>query len=178
MGAMWQPMSGPRGTTPLARNSAMCQDTIRPQSSQSTHFPVIVCHVLSYGSDTCHRMDMICVTLAVVTHVTSLLVHLYLPCHQSVCPVILPCQLYGPCHVCANCVAMSYVWSYNLYSHLPRGTVRTVQSTFFLPVWKNEQNTISGAYDVHLSLFKLCWVRIDEAYAHVRFEAHSENFYF
>jgi hypothetical protein len=40
-----------------------------------------------------------------------------------------------------------------------------------LHVWKNEHNTISCSYDVRLSPFKLCWVRNDEAYAHVRFEA-------
>jgi hypothetical protein len=49
-------------------------------------------------------------------------------------------------------------------------TVRTVQSTKILHVWKNEQNVISFAYDVRLSPFKLCWVRNDKAYTHVRFE--------
>jgi hypothetical protein len=39
------------------------------------------------------------------------------------------------------------------------------------PIWKNEQIIILGAYDVRLIPFKLCWVRIDEAYAHVHFES-------
>jgi hypothetical protein len=41
----------------------------------------------------------------------------------------------------------------------------------FLPLWQSEQIAISGAYDVRLSPFKLHWVRINEAYAHVCFEA-------
>jgi hypothetical protein len=48
----------------------------------------------------------------------------------------------------------------------------------FLHVWRNEQNVISGAYDVCLSPFKLCWVRIDEAYAHVCFESILRTFIF
>jgi hypothetical protein len=72
-----------------------------------------VCHVSSAYSSTCphlphhvtrkHRTDMPCFTLAVVTRVTLRLVHLYLPRHQSVRPVNLPCQLYGPFHISANC---------------------------------------------------------------------------
>jgi hypothetical protein len=41
----------------------------------------------------------------------------------------------------------------------------------FLHVWQNEQNVIYFAYDIHLNPLKLCWVRIDKAYAHVYFEA-------
>jgi hypothetical protein len=48
----------------------------------------------------------------------------------------------------------------------------------FLPVWKNEQNAISFAYDVCLSPFKLCWVRNDEAYTRSCFEAILSTFIF
>jgi len=40
-----------------------------------------------------------------------------------------------------------------------------------LPIWENEQNAISGAYDVYLSPFKLHWVHIDAEYTHIRFES-------
>jgi hypothetical protein len=39
-----------------------------------------------------------------------------------------------------------------------------------LPVWPNEQIMTSFAYDVCLSMFKLCWVCINEVYTHVHFE--------
>jgi hypothetical protein len=147
-----------------------------------------------YGCAKCCSMDVPCVTLAVVTHVTFRLVHLYLPCHHSIHPVILPRQLYGPFHVNVNCVchvnctdpststqtvpATSFVRMYGLYIQLPHGTIQTIQSSFFLPVWKNEQITISRAYDVRLIPFKLCWVHIDEAYAHVHFEDIMRTFIF
>jgi hypothetical protein len=41
----------------------------------------------------------------------------------------------------------------------------------FLPVWQIEQNVISHSSDVCLNPFELHWVRDDEAYAPVRFEA-------
>jgi hypothetical protein len=57
-------------------------------------------------------------------------------------------------------------------------TVRTIQSTKILHVWQNEQNVISCSYDVCLSPFKLHWVRNNEAYTHVRFEAILNTFIF
>ena len=45
------------------------------------------------------------------------------------------------------------------------------QHQFFLPVWLNEQIAISLAPDVRLRRNELHWVRNDEAYALVRFEA-------
>jgi hypothetical protein len=41
----------------------------------------------------------------------------------------------------------------------------------FFHVWRNEQNAISQAHDIRLSPFKLRWVRINEEYTHIRFEA-------
>jgi hypothetical protein len=45
------------------------------------------------------------------------------------------------------------------------------QSMFFLPVWQIEQNVISHSSDVRLTPFEVRWVRDDEAYAPVHFEA-------
>jgi hypothetical protein len=41
----------------------------------------------------------------------------------------------------------------------------------FLFVWQNEQNMISHSFDVRLNPFELRWVREDEAYAPICFEA-------
>jgi hypothetical protein len=49
---------------------------------------------------------------------------------------------------------------------------------YFLPIWINEQNVISSAYDIHLIPFKLHWVCMDDAYAHVCFEAILITFIF
>jgi hypothetical protein len=57
---------------------------------------------------------------------------------------------YDPCHV-SNC------------------TDCTVSK--FLPVWQIEQNVISHSYSVCLNPFKVRWVRDDEAYVPVHFEA-------
>jgi hypothetical protein len=73
----------------------------------------------------CH-MDVTCVTLAVVTHVNSL--YAQSPCHVS---FHKPSQHIEPYH---GYLSMLVVWSYDLYSHLPRGTVWIVwivQSSFF-----------------------------------------------
>jgi hypothetical protein len=68
-------------------------------------------------------------------------------CHMS----------YGPCHV--------------LYGPATSTSVRTVQSTHFFCLFVDLNRTISLSSDVHLNPNKLCWVRDDEAYAPVRFEA-------
>lgn len=99
---------------------------------------VIPYHMSMYGHATCHRTSMPHFTLAVVTCVTLGLVHMSWPCqlhmpnHPATCHLQrLPRQLYGIHHVCANYVATSVVRSYDLYSQLPCGTVRTIQTTFF-----------------------------------------------
>jgi hypothetical protein len=62
--------------------------------------------------------------------------------------------------------------------HLPRQHVRTVQSTFFLPIWQIKQNVIYQSSDVHLTLFEVRSVRDDEAYAPVHFEMISKTLSF
>jgi hypothetical protein len=76
--------------------------------------------------------------------------HNCLPC---VVHLPLPCVV-RPCHIsiCTDC------------------TNYTV-NTFFLPVCHFEQNAISLSFDVRLNPNELRWVRDDEAYALVRFEA-------
>jgi hypothetical protein len=69
-----------------------------------------------------------------------------------------------------HCTCHVTVWSYDLYSQLPRQHCTDCTVIKILHVWKNEQIVISFAYGVCLSPFKLCWVRNDEAYAHVCFE--------
>jgi hypothetical protein len=135
-------------------------------------------------SDTCHRTK--------VPH------HLYgratcYPynddmCHPQIGPPIHPHQrpyAQSTCHV-------SSLEDSNCSCHASYMDVRPVQSAttwhcldctdciviIFLPVWQNEQITISGAYDVHLSLFKLRWVCINEVYTHICFEAIMRNFIF
>jgi hypothetical protein len=144
--------------------------------------PTITSHALSSFCTMPH------VTLVVVTHVTPRLVHMSCqhPYAQSTCqlclprvasksfhircmksatyvPIVLPCQLYGHTTYTVSC----HVALYELYSQ-----------HFFLPIWRNKQNVISGAYDVCLSLFKLCWVCINKAYTHIRFEANMRTLIF
>jgi hypothetical protein len=61
-----------------------------------------------------------------------------------------PCHVSnGPCHViCTDCIVNK-----------------------FLPVWQIRQNTISRSYSVHLNPFEVRWVRDNEAYVPVHFEA-------
>jgi hypothetical protein len=56
------------------------------------------------------------------------------------------------------------------YCHVSIRTDCTV-STFFLHVCHFEQNVISLSSDVRLNPNELCWVRDDETYAPVQFEA-------
>jgi hypothetical protein len=111
------------------------------------------CHV-SYGCTTLPRQSVPRVTLTVVPCVTLLLVHLSPSTTQTV-----------PMHHChITCMVVRAVQS------AATSTLYRLHSHQFLYVWQNEQIAISFAYDVHLSPFKLCWVHIEEAYAHVRFE--------
>jgi hypothetical protein len=48
----------------------------------------------------------------------------------------------------------------------------------FLPVWKIEQNVISHSSNVCLTLFEVRWVRDDEAYTPIQFEAILSTFNF
>jgi hypothetical protein len=70
------------------------------------------------------------------------------------------------------------VRSYRLYGHLPRQHCTDCTVSKILHVWKNEQNMISFSYDICLSLFKLHWVRNNEAYTHVHFEVIPRTFIF
>jgi hypothetical protein len=120
---------------------------------------------------------------------------LYLTCHQYRCATCHPCSgdmchsligppvtstsqstsVHGSTTYSTMYPATSVIRLYDLYNHLPRGIVRTVQTThstsFFLPVWTNEQIMICGVYNVCFIPFKLCCVCNIEAYAHVYFES-------
>jgi hypothetical protein len=80
---------------------------------------------------------------------------------------ILPHVAMSFIHICQLSTTQLCHVSYGLPA-----AVRTVQSTsLFLPVCHFEQNVISLAPDVRLNPNELRWVRNDEAYALVRFEA-------
>ena len=64
-------------------------------------------------------------------------------------------------HTCHVLYRLPRQQPYGLYSQHP----------FFLPVCRFEQNAISLSSDVRLNPNELCWVRDDETYAPVRFEA-------
>ena len=81
-------------------------------------------------------------------------------------------------------VAMSFVYIWQLSAtqpyHVSYGLPRQQsyglygmysQHPFFLHVCHFEQNAISLTPDIHLNPNDLCWVRNDEAYSLVRFEA-------
>jgi hypothetical protein len=138
----------------ICRTHAMCQSPIHPHlpcvCSVTFHCIFHVFHV-SYGRVTCHPCsgDM-CHSLT-HSHVLSQSTssphqHANEPCHIN-CMTVWPVQSVATWH-CTDCTVIN-----------------------FLSVWQNEQIAIYGAYDVRLSPFKLRWVRIDEAYAHVHFEA-------
>jgi hypothetical protein len=118
-GATWQPMTGPRGTSPTNQNDATCRALIGPPvchvpchlSPYLPSQPADVIHATSacatchpYSGDTCHPLTG--PTVPVVCSITCHMCH-----HQK-----LPCQLYGR----TACTVS-----------LPRGTVRTVQSPIF-----------------------------------------------
>jgi len=83
------------------------------------------------------------------------------PCHVSP-PKDATSALTLPCHV--NCMITRPVQSAATW-HCTGCTI-----IFLSLVWKNKHIVISGEYDVRLSSFKLCWVRIYEVYTHIRFE--------
>jgi hypothetical protein len=97
MGATWQPMSGPRGTTPFAEtnchvfinNSSTCLSVSLPsqQPTTSAHLP----HVRPTTSSVqaCHMSPQIGPPVLSMSATIRL--------------VTLPRQLYGPCHIIANC---------------------------------------------------------------------------
>jgi hypothetical protein len=117
------------------------------------------------------RTGMPRVTLVVVTNATPGLVHLYLPCHQFVCLVTLPCVTSRCFHVSTNC-------AYHVKFHVALYRLYGLYNHHFFPVWPNEHITIFGAYDLHLSPFKLRWFHINEAYVHVFVESILINFIF
>jgi hypothetical protein len=111
-----------RGVFPVSNRTTTCLPR---------HCPVSVCHVSAtsayatchpYSGDTCHP-------LTGPNHLSYSLSPA-MCCHQK-----MPCQLYG---------RTAYIVS------LPHGTVRTVQSPIFLPVWVFGQNVISFAYKARL----------------------------
>jgi hypothetical protein len=142
-GATWQPMTGLRGTFPLAKYDATFRALVHPPVYQGVnsilphHCPVSLCHCIyhvslltssratchPYSGDTCHPQ-----TGPVACHTPY-----HLPCVFSrsfhvICTAIRPLQ--SACHVAL----------YGLYSH-----------PFFLPVWVFEQNAISFAYGARLT---------------------------
>jgi hypothetical protein len=115
MGAMWQPMTGPRGTFPLAEYDATCQQRIEPPVCRGV-CPVNNCTAMSlpcqhatvsatsacatchpYSGDTCHPLTG---PIPVIHHIT---------CHVSspgaATSVVRPVQ--SACHMAL----------YRLYSH-------------------------------------------------------------
>jgi hypothetical protein len=105
--------------------------------------PIIWCHVVAHDWATWHRTTN----------------------HNMSCVKIPSIQLYQLCHSSLPCgisTSMSaVVW-----------TIQFVQSaSFFLSFFHFEHNAISLAPDVRLSPNEFFWVRNDEAYALVRFEA-------
>jgi hypothetical protein len=66
-------------------------------------------------------------------------------CRTTLSRVVQPCHI----NICMDCIV----------------------STFFLPICRFEQNAISLSSDVRLNPNELCWVRDEETYAPVRFEA-------
>jgi hypothetical protein len=141
--------------------SSTCQHT----------FPRTVCHVSPYGRATCHHCKGdTCHSLIgpSVPTASSICMPIHLPTSAvwtlpRKCKLCLPCQWYSS----TTCTISYHVALYGLYSH-----------HLFFCVWKNEQITISGAYDIHLSPFKLFWVLINETYAHVHFEPIMRIFIF
>jgi hypothetical protein len=99
---------------------------------------------------------------------------------------VAPHNLPKPCHVSqhdlSKCQPIQKCQLISTTSPLPRQrtvmpcqpvrTIQTVQSAqFFLPVWRFEQIAISLVPDVRLRRNELCWVRDDDGYALVHFEA-------
>jgi hypothetical protein len=142
-------MSRPCGTTSYASLNSTCHHSIcslvfpRLSSYQPLYLPHHHIPHHLYGCATCHHMNMPCFTLAVVTHVTSLLVHLSYPHHHLYAQLTYHMSPTESSMLVLTVPAMSFLWSYSLYSQVPCGTVRTIQSSFFLLVWKKKQIAIT-----------------------------------
>jgi hypothetical protein len=101
-----------------------------------------------------------------VPHGTIPLAQKYAMCQNITHPPVnhqLPSQ-----HANVSTMSLYDRTTYTVNCHI--STVWTIQSTKNLSIWKNKQSTISFAYGVRLSPFKLCWVCNDEAYTHIYFE--------
>jgi hypothetical protein len=142
-GATWQPMTGPRGTFPLAKYDATCQALVRPPVCRGVssvlphHSPVSLCHYIChvslltssratchpYSGDTCHPR-----TGPVACRMPHHLPRVFSRSCHIICMVVQPVQ------------SAFHVALYGLYSH-----------PFFLPVWVFEQNVISFAYGARLT---------------------------
>jgi len=134
---------------PAVTSSSWSTDRTLPRVSVRT------CHAHPCSGDTCHFLvgPPVHVNIRMPSHPTT--------CHLQKLPT-MPSTL--------------AVWSYDLYSfHV---ALYRLYNHHFFPVCPNEHIKISGAYNVCLSPFKLCWVHIDEAYTHVCFEAIMRNFIF
>jgi hypothetical protein len=99
--------------------------------------------------------------------------HLTKQCHMSRYHSTSTVNQNMPCH-------RTDVWSSHItssksaYGHATSASVRTVrtaQSTLFLSIWRFKQIAISLAPDIRLRRNELRWIRDDEGYALVRFEA-------
>jgi hypothetical protein len=100
-GSTWKPMYGPSGTVPYTESSATCQCFICP----------CVCHLSSLSAYLpSHRLPHVIIWACDMSplqwwHVSlsDWSIDTFPTCHPYVCPVNLPCQLYRPCHIIANC---------------------------------------------------------------------------
>jgi hypothetical protein len=109
MGAMWNPMYGPCGTVAYADSTNMCQCSIHPHLPAMCiphHMPLYLPLYLPCK----HHTDVPCVTLEMVTHVTTFLAHLFV--HVSA-KCNLPHQQYG----CTTCIVKCQMALYKLYDH-------------------------------------------------------------
>jgi hypothetical protein len=138
-------------------NNDMCQYLIRPcpptlapfhvslsvQSASTCHTPVRSLPIQLYRCATCHHCNGA-------------------TCHSLNRPPVFPISM--PTHFHVTCTSVQTVRS------AATSTLYRLYNQQILPVWPNEQITIYFEYNVRLSLFKLHWVRIDEAYTHIHFE--------
>jgi hypothetical protein len=90
-------------------------------------------------------------------------------CHKIHSPTCLPLDFQLNSSTSSNSASNSATTCGSIPCHVSLYTDCTVNK--ILPVWKNEQNMISHSSDVCLNPFELRWVREDEAYTPVHFEA-------
>jgi hypothetical protein len=115
----WVPHGSPR----LGHVAPLHTPTYCHMSNEDLPSYHIICPVSCLYPTTCHRMDVPHVTLVVVTHVTSWLVHLSTP--TSVHPISLPCVTSRSFQLClprqlydrTTCTISCHVALYGLCNH-------------------------------------------------------------